>query len=127
MYSLPSKLNGIIRASSGNGRKIGYPTANLNTETTLRDGVYFGYANLNKFKDNPALIFIGAPITLGDKKRRIEAHLLGVPDVDYYGSELQLEIITFRRPNQKFSSAEELIKAMRADEVAANKWFAKHR
>ncbi|MBI2588778.1 riboflavin kinase [Candidatus Saccharibacteria bacterium] len=119
------KLEGLVRRFDGNGRKLGYPTANINTATNLSDGVYFGFADLAKYRHHPALIFIGAPLTLGNSRRRVEAHLLDIDDVDYYDNNIQLEIHHFWRPNQKFESTGELIKAMQADEAAARQWFDK--
>jgi len=80
---LPADLRGLVQKYKGNGRKLGYPTANMNAETELPDGVYFGYADLLDYRHHPALIFIGTPVTLGDTIRRVEAHLLDVQDVDY--------------------------------------------
>ena len=116
---------GKTKPYKGNGRKLGYPTANIDVATDLKDGVYFGYADLARFKNHPALIFIGAPTTMGDKERRVEAHLLDIPDADYYDRKIQLNIMHFHRPNQHFVSVEELKEAMQADEAAARKWFKK--
>lgn len=134
MYTRPvaaksniTKLGGIVTAFSGNGRSLGYPTANLTASTSLKDGVYFGFADLGTYQDNPALIFIGVPTTVGDAERRIEAHLLDIPDKDYYGLHLNLRIYKFLRPNKKFDSVSELIAAIRKDEVAAHKWFKLHK
>lgn len=120
---LPAHLAGIVTQFKGDGRKLGYPTANITTETDLKDGVYFGYADLKDWKHRPALIFIGAPITMGETSRRAEAHLLDIPDEDYYTLPLRLTVSYFHRPNQNFNSAYELITVMKADEIAARKWF----
>ncbi len=121
---LPASLGGITHRFSGNGRKLGYPTANIDSDTNLKDGVYFGYAGLSQYQDRPALIFIGTPTTVGDKKRRVEAYLLDIPDVDYYGEKLAIKVKKFWRQNKKFASVDELIKAMHADEIVAREWFA---
>lgn len=110
----------------GRGRSLGYPTANLKKDNLkIADGVYFGFANLAKYKNRPALIFIGTPLTLSDKARRVEAHLLDIDDIDYYGQKMQLEVKHFWRPNLKFKSVDELIDVMQADEIAGRKWFKK--
>lgn len=114
---------GIVKKYKGNGRRLGYPTANIDVKTNLKDGVYFGFAELGEFKHHPALIFIGTPTTVGDTRRREEAYLLDIPDVDYYGNELALDIHHFFRPNKTFKSVAELVKAIHADEAAARQWF----
>jgi len=121
----PVELSGTVTRFKGDGRKLGYPTANLTIQTGLKGGVYFGFADLAKWKNHPAIIFIGTPTTLGNTKPRVEAHLLDIPDKDYYDQELKVRIEHFHRPNQKFPNVEELQKAMRADETAARHWFAK--
>ena len=88
---------GVVERFAGNGRKLGYPTANLNYDTKLPDGVYFGYANLGVLKDKPALIFIGTPTTVGDTVRRVEAFLLDIDDIDYYGENMTLDVRYFHR------------------------------
>ncbi|MES2971774.1 MAG: riboflavin kinase [Patescibacteria group bacterium] len=121
--SLDIKLKGKVTPFSGNGRKLGYPTANIEAQTDLRDGVYFGYANMGDYSNNPALIFIGTPTTVGDTDRRVEAYLLDIPDKDYYGQELGVELKHYHRPNQTFGSVDELVKAMKSDEATAREWF----
>lgn len=108
---------------SGFGRGLGYPTANIRTDTQLEDGVYFGTADLNGFKEWPALIFVGTPITVGDTERRVEAHLLDIPDRDYYDQLLHLKLMHFHRANKKLTSSAELIELMKQDEVTARSWF----
>jgi riboflavin kinase/FMN adenylyltransferase len=121
---LPASLSGIVTRYKGNGRKFGYPTANFHTTTELDDGVYFGFANMGEFNHHAALIFIGTPTTVGDTERRVEAWLPDIPDKDYYGEDLQLEVAAFHRDNQHFGSIEELLEVMKSDEATARQWFA---
>lgn len=119
----PEVISAEVVPYKGNGRKLGYPTANLNVDTDLRDGVYFGFADLAEFKNSPALIFIGTPTTLGDTERRIEVHLLDIADRDYYGEPLTVKIESFHRHNQTFANVDDLLEVMREDEQAARQWF----
>lgn len=116
-------ISGVVTRFQGNGRKLGYPTANLTTATELADGVYFGWADLAKFQRQPALIFVGVPSTLGDTERRVEVHLLDIPDQDYYGQKLSATLEQYHRVNQTFDSVEELLVTMRDDERQARLWF----
>lgn len=119
----PVILQGTVVRFKGNGRKLGYPTANLDVATDARDGVYFGFADLADFKDHPSLIFIGTPTTLGDTERRVEAHLLDIPDTDYYGLPMSVKLGKYHRPNSTFNNVDELVDVMKADEVSARQWF----
>jgi riboflavin kinase/FMN adenylyltransferase len=121
---LPTEISGIVTKYKGNGRKLGYPTANLNVATDLKDGVYFGYADLADYKNQPALIFVGVPTTVGDTDHRIEVHLLDIDDRDYYGLEIKTRIEHFHRSNQKFASVDELLLVMKNDEAQARAWFS---
>lgn len=118
-----TRLEGTVTAFQGNGRRLGYPTANICIKTSLADGVYFGFADLDAYHRNPALVFIGKPVTVGETTRRVEAHLLDCPDRDYYDLDLVLDVEVFYRPNQKFASPKELVEAIQADERAGRQWF----
>lgn len=120
---LPVSLTGITTRYAGNGRKLGYPTANISTRSNLADGIYFGYANLGEYHHHPALIFLGTPTTLGDTDRRLEAHLLDIKDQDYYDQQLAVTLHHYHRPNQTFDSIKQLEAAMHQDETAARLWF----
>jgi riboflavin kinase/FMN adenylyltransferase len=122
----PVVLSGTVTKYKGNGRKLGYPTANIQAQTELADGVYFGFANLATFKAQPALIFIGVPTTMGDTDRRVEVHLFDIPDQDYYGQTITAKLCNYYRPNQTFKSVDELLEVMRTDETAGRLWLAEN-
>jgi riboflavin kinase/FMN adenylyltransferase len=121
--SLPSVLKGTTRHYQGNGRKLGYPTANINVNTELQDGVYFGFSDLQNYQDHPTIVFIGTPVTMGDTERRVEAHLLDIEDREYYDLPITISVETFHRGNQHFASVEALQVAMKQDEAVARQWF----
>ncbi|MDX1766195.1 MAG: riboflavin kinase, partial [Candidatus Saccharimonadales bacterium] len=66
------KLKGIVKPYSGNGRRLGYPTANIQVPNETAEGLFLGYAEI-KGQRLPALIYIGAPVSLGDRQKRAEA------------------------------------------------------
>lgn len=119
----PVRLSGSVTPFKGNGRQLGYPTANIKVETDLTDGVYFGFADLDAYTQQPALVFIGVPTTMGDDERRVEVHVLDIPDNDYYDQMLNVVITRFHRPNQKFDSVAELLTVMHGDEAAGRAWL----
>lgn len=122
----PIILQGTVTRFKGNGRKLGYPTANITTATDARDGVYFGFADLNGFAKRPSLIFIGVPTTMGDTERRVEIHLLDIPDEDYYDQPLSVELRHYHRPNRTFKDMKKLMEVMEDDEAVARAWFGSH-
>ncbi len=121
---LPVTFSGVVARYKGDGRRLGYPTANISTHTAVKDGVYFGFADLDGFSRHPSLIFIGTPTTMGDLRRRIEVHLLDIPDKDYYDLPLEVTAEHRHRANHTFHNVTELVEFMHADEAAAREWFA---
>lgn len=119
----PLTISGTTTRFNGTGRQLGYPTANLAADTAAKDGVYFGFADLAGFSRHPSLIFVGVPTTVGDQQRRVEVHLLDIPDKDYYGQPLSASLEHYHRANQTFAGIDELVLAMKADETAARRWF----
>ena len=117
------EIRGVVTPFNRLGRSLGYPTANVNANQDLKDGVYFGYATLGRFKDNPAMIFIGTPTVPANCVRRVEAHLLGIPDQDYYDQEISISPRHFYRNNLKVNSPKELEQLLDADLRAALNWF----
>ena len=124
---MESSIQGIVTKYKGNGRKLGYPTANIAVKSNNKDGVYFGYAGLGKYINSPSLVFIGVPKTIGDTDNRVEVHILDIPDIDYYGETLTIRITHFYRDNKKFESIEQLVTAMKQDEKAARGWFLENK
>jgi riboflavin kinase/FMN adenylyltransferase len=120
---LPVELSGVVAQFKGNGRKLGYPTANIKIQTDLADGVYFGFADLGDYQNRPALIFVGVPTTVGDEDRRVEVHLLDVPDQDYYDQEIRVVVEHYHRPTQTFETVDKLKEVMHDDEAIARRWF----
>jgi riboflavin kinase / FMN adenylyltransferase len=118
------ELCGPVSRYRGNGRKLGYPTANITADTDLEDGVYFGFADLGEYSNHPAVIFIGVPTTMGDRDRRVEAYLLDIPDKDHYDEELRLVVQHYHRPNETFNSVNDLKEIMGEDEATARLWFS---
>src|SRR5687767_13416790 len=115
-------LVGVVKKYSGQGRRLGYPTANIEIPDETPEGLFLGRTEL-KGKKWPSIIFIGVPVTVGDTKKRAESYILDFPDHDLYGESIRLMIETKLRDNRKFDSVAELIKQMEADVVSAREYF----
>lgn len=101
------EISGTVVKGDGYGRKLGFPTANLETKDELpKAGVYAGTALL-KDKEYRAGIVIGP----GNK---VEAHLIGYHG-DAYGKTVILKINKFLREYKKFNTEEELIIQIKED------------
>lgn len=115
-------LSGKVTPYEGNGRKLGYPTANIPVSVETEEGIFVGTVLLHN-KKYPALIFVGAPITLNDDVKRAEAHILDFKDRDLYGEQVVFEIEKKIRNNEKFDTVDGLLEQMKQDEVDARAHF----
>ena len=110
-------LCGTVIHGLQNGRKMGFPTANLGPYCEFMqipaDGVYAAIATVDS-ETWPAMVNIGDRPTFEGKARTIEAHLLGF-DRDIYFHELTLRFVDFMRPERRFASPQELAAQLEAD------------
>lgn len=100
------------------GRNIGFPTANLlvDRSLTINNGVYAARISLNDHTYG-ALVNIGyTPTVPTQGQRLLEAHLLNFSG-DLYDKELQVELVAFIRPEQKFASIDALRQQIEQDKT----------
>jgi riboflavin kinase/FMN adenylyltransferase len=102
-------IEGVVTEGDKIGRTIGFPTANLRTESELipAAGVYGGTARFRS-KIYEALIYIGKRPTLNGNELRIEANIQGFSDWDLCGEEICLEFTRKLRGEMRFNSLDEL-------------------
>ncbi len=127
MRESTQKIIGIAKPNKGNGRKFGYPTANIPCPTDLEEGVFIGFSTVKfneiKYDTMPSIVFIGNPETINEPGKRLETHILDIPDEDLYGAEIIVELTEKIRNNEKFTSIEKLIEQMHEDEKKARDYF----
>ena len=105
----PHLLSGEVISGRRLGRTLGIPTANLALPEDLivpKFGVYACFACFEGEK-HPGVANIGNRPTVGGHRTTVEPWILDF-DGDLYGKEITLEFYDFIRPEQKFSSLEEL-------------------
>ncbi len=114
---------GKVMEGDGYGKKLGFPTANLDRRQYSRLaqkpalGVYAGTAKIEgEAKEYRAAIVIG-PL---DKKKlpKLEAHLLDFSGT-LYGRRLSFTLLSYLRPFQDFASETALKNQIRADVALA--------
>ncbi|MEL4456153.1 bifunctional riboflavin kinase/FAD synthetase [Lutimonas vermicola] len=118
-------LTGNIVKGQGIGRKINFPTVNLDIEEDFKlipkRGVYVVRA-LFKDKHVFGIMNIGFRPTVGGNGQTIEIHLLDFQG-DLYGSKMQIEVLHRVRDEQKFETIEELALQISKDEKSARIWL----
>ena len=111
-------LSGTVVRGLQNGRKLGFPTANLQVNDEYKlipgTGIYAVYVHHNGHKYN-GMLSIGYNPTFEGKEQTIEVNILDF-DKDIYGDNLTLEFIDFIRKEKKFDSLDALIAEIKNDE-----------
>jgi riboflavin kinase / FMN adenylyltransferase len=109
-------IMGIVVHGRKEGRKIGFPTANIQTKTNLKDleqGVYASrikvlgqwYISATSYGNAPVFDFWQVVL---------ETHILDF-DMDIYDQTVELELLEFIRPVQSFDSLDSLVKQIQKD------------
>jgi riboflavin kinase / FMN adenylyltransferase len=118
-------LSGKVVHGRERGRTIGFPTANLDSETECipPDGVYATRVVLAEGAF-ASITNIGMRPTFNESARSIEAHIFDF-NRDIYDRAIKLEMIERVRPERKFASAEELGRQIAADLQRAKEILAR--
>lgn len=121
-------LRGVVVEGNKIGRKLGFPTANLQLIEPLQlipaDGIYAVYIEHNG-KIYEGMLSIGVRPTIGDSERTIEVNIFDF-DKQIYQQELKIFFIQKYRNEKKFANLEELQKQLSVDWQQAKKILASH-
>lgn len=122
----PYAVRGTVVRGDRRGRELGYPTANVPTDSrtaTPADGVYAGrLRRLDTGETFPAAISVGTNPTFdGERHRRVESYVLDRTDLDLYGVEVDVSFLHRLRGMEAFDSVESLVAQMDDDVVRARR------
>ena len=121
----PYSLGGKVIKGKQLGRTIGFPTANLEVPAQKclpRDGVYAVKVNISS-KPIFGVMNIGLRPTVNGDRRSVEVHLFDWQG-DLYEQYLNVDLVKFIRPEQKFASLDALKEQIQADCQTALSYFA---
>lgn len=111
-------LTGKVVKGKELGRKLNYPTANLDIEEEYklipRNGVYIVKSDIDN-RTYFGMMNIGTNPTVNGTKQTIEAHFFDA-SFNLYGKKIQIQMLKRIRNEKKFSSLEHLQDAMQQDE-----------
>ena len=120
-------LSGTVVRGLQNGRKLGFPTANIqvNDEFKLipKTGIYVVYVYCEG-KKYAGMLSIGYNPTFEGKEQTIEVNILDF-NKDIYGENLTLEFVDFIRNEKKFESVDALVEEIKNDEKVTRSIIAK--
>lgn len=120
------QLEGVVIHGHQLGRKLGFPTANLdpfNADKIIpSNGVYAAEILLSDGQVFPSMVNIGFRPTVDKEMKRlsVEAHLIGF-EGDLYDQTITIKFIDRIRDERKMSSLEELKEQLRKDCISAQK------
>ena len=118
-------MEGIVENGMHLGRKMGFPTVNLyppKEKLMPPYGVYYSDVFYNGCMYH-GITNIGVKPTVQQTKRvNAETYLYDF-DRDIYGKKIRLELLKFKRPEQKFQDLAGLQKQLRQDVEDGKHWF----
>ncbi len=121
----PFYLSGPVIKGEGRGKKIGFPTANLQLDTDIivpMRGVYITRTTIKGMTYN-SLTNIGKNPTFNDQDViHVETFILDF-DQDIYGESLSISFLEKIRDEKKFESVNGLIEQLNHDVEKAKKYF----
>ncbi len=116
LLSRPFAIEGVVEHGDKRGRSIGYPTANLSLGKYLRPR--FGiYAVRGRLRHGHVLVGaanLGIRPTFDPAKELLEPYFFDFSG-DLYGQTIEVELVSFLRPEAKFDSIDALKAQMDAD------------
>lgn len=115
------KFWGKVRTHNRRGKKLGFPTANINLSRKIPEGIYVSKTKVGG-KIYKLLTFIGTAKTFNETRFHAETYILDFSQ-NIYGKWISVDIVKKLRDNKKFSSAEKLVKQMKQDEKIAREYF----
>jgi riboflavin kinase/FMN adenylyltransferase len=123
----PYSLRGRVGVGQQRGRKLGFPTANLEGIETLipGDGVYaVQVEHGGRFTNGAANI--GPNPTFGENQRKVEVHLIGYAG-ELVGQSLVVQFLERLRDTRPFSSVDALVVQLQQDVAQAGQVLSSYR
>ena len=125
LLTRPFAIEGVVEHGDKRGRTIGYPTANIGLDNYLRPrfGIYAVRGRLPDGRVLDGAANLGIRPTFEPAKELLEPFFFDFSG-DLYGQRIEIELVSFIRPEAKFDSLEALIRQMDADCAEARRRLA---
>lgn len=117
----PWIADGPVVSGEQNGRKLGFPTANIQLGELVhpKHGVYAVRVRIDRAGDwLPGVANFGRTPTTGLRDPLLEAHIFDF-ESDIYGRWLEVEMISYLRPELKFDTVDLMVTQMGRDVIEA--------
>ena len=112
----PFAIEGVVQKGRQLGRTLGFPTANvpLSDYVAPKFGVYATRTRLTDGRTFSGVANIGINPTTGVVEPRLEVWLFDF-DEDIYGEKIETDLVTFLRPEEKFTSIDAMVDQIHLD------------
>ena len=109
-------VEGVVKKGEKRGRKIGFPTCNLDLENYIvpKLGVYSAKIIIDKKIKKKGIVNIGYRPTFGKNKLLLETHIFGLKK-NLYDKRIKIMLIKFIRKEKRFKSIVQLKKQIKKD------------
>jgi riboflavin kinase / FMN adenylyltransferase len=116
-------VSGRVVAGQGRGRKLGFPTANISSQTEVvpSNGIYATLITVRS-RRWPSVSSVGVNPTFGEGPRTVESFIFDF-ESDIYGEAAKLSFVKRIRDEKKFANVEDLIAEMHGDVDRAKATF----
>ncbi len=115
-FMTPDTYTGIVQGDSGEGKRLGFPTANIPLRGTP-SGIYAGVVTVDGEK-YPSAIYAD------EKRQLLEAHLLDF-NTNIYGKTIEITLLKKIRDDAQFTDEAALTKAITKDVEDVRMYFEK--
>ena len=109
-------IEGVVKRGEKRGRKIGFPTCNLDLTNYIvpKLGVYSAKVIVGKKIKKKSIVNIGYRPTFGKKKLVLEAHIFGLKK-NLYDKRIKVMLIKFIRKEKRFKNIIQLKEQIKKD------------
>lgn len=121
----PFSIRGIVEPGAKKGRELGFPTLNVREPSgeLLKRGVYLTRVR-GALDVWPSVTNVGVrPTVHAQSLTLVESHLLGTFRDNLYGQNIEVEFLSFLRPEKKFTNLDELKAQISVDVKTAEDYF----
>ncbi len=119
-------IEGVVVEGERRGRKLGFPTINLDTEWEIlpKPGVYATYV---RFPDgfHESITNIGVRPTFEESKLTVETHVFDFND-NLYGKKVGVNFVERLRDEERFASVDELVAQIEHDVASVREILRSH-
>lgn len=125
LLTRPFAIEAVVERGDGRGHDLGFPTANVSLGRYQRPahGIYAVRVRLDDSSEHSGVASFGTRPMFEGGDEVLETYIFDW-DGDLYGRTIEVDLISYIRPEAKFDSIDALVERMREDEAEARRILA---